>query len=174
MAEQVSELNNEPPQIADARGRPYISPAKQAQLAQARENKKRKREEELERQQQIQSEVQGIKQTMQSLLSKVTQPVPTPAPMRQHNTNELSDDEDEELDFPPPEPKRRRLLNPHRREPVSNHIEPAGYGVWSKIGSVVGIIAFNTVVAAAIAKVRSITVANQNKPTSGDDHIDYE
>jgi hypothetical protein len=167
MAEQPSELNSEHTQISDARGRTYLSPAKQAQLAQARENKKRKREEELERQHQIQNEVQGIRQRLDTMVDRIAT---APQPQITHPVE--SDDEDSTLEFPAPR-KRRRLLNPHRPEPVTNDVEPAGYGIWTKIGSLMGIIAFNSVVGIAIAKARSIGAAKSKPPNSPSDDIAF-
>ena len=160
MTDTVVTHNAEENNYSDARGRQnYVSLAKNQQLQAARESKKRKAEEAEERQRILTEKMTA----MEGLLVKMTQ---APPPPPTNNVKEHSEEDEEEPEFPGPPRKRRRLLNSHRRvEPADDYAEPAGWGIWTKVGTLAGLIAFNSVTAALLSKYRT---RNQTTNSNGD------
>lgn len=168
MTDTVITHNAEENNYADARGRQtYTSLAKNQQLQAARESKKRKAEENEERQRLLAEKMTA----MEGLLVKMTQAPPPPT----NNVKEHSEEDDEEPEFPGPPRKRRRLLNSHRRpEPADDYVEPAGWGIWTKVGTLAGLIAFNSVTAALLSKYRANKQTTDSNSNAAPANIGFE
>lgn len=171
MTEPVVVHNNEENNMTDARGsRNYISLAKQQQLRDAREAKKRKAEE-------MEEQRKAMTERLANLEGLLAKSLAQPKPKVTNKVQEHSEgEEEEEPEYPPAEPpkKRRRLLNPHRREPVQDYIEPAGWGLWAKVGSLAGFIVFNSVTAALISKYRKAAQVDANGSDIVNSNVHFE
>lgn len=171
MSEAVTIQNTEESNVADARGRPYVSLNKLSQLAQARESKKRKAEEAELRQREVVERLAHV----EGLLSTIATPSPAPRQTQTNVAQEHSDEEDEPH-FPPPttQRKRRRLLNEHRRERFDDYVEPAGWSTWAKVGTVAGLVIFNAVIGKALRHVRGLQSLGSTADNTGDNNIGFE
>ena len=154
-----------------ARGRD-LTPAQKNQLALARQSKARLAEENRIRQQETIERLAGLENMLKTVASKA------PESRKRQREEPEGDSSDEEVpSFPDPAPRKRpRLTNPHRarrEDEEHGYEEHAPQGGWSwpaKVFTLGGLIAFNSVVAVVMRKVRqsSTTTTPPNDPPTSD------
>lgn len=165
----IIQHDGEPNHFADARGKRTLSLAKDQQLHNARESKKRKAQEAEERQREM-AERLGA---MEGLLQRVLTAPPQPSIQHTNPVQDVASEDEQEPEFPAPPRKRRRLLNTHRREPRDDYIEPAGWSTWTKVGTMAGIVVFNAVLAKVMSQFRNIKQGGTANTTVDDSNVTY-